>query len=220
MPDMATDQAVSETVGQIIDEAGYEAVCEAINDDDVTRPESPREAPSPTLSGPQAAVDRPLVAQAPIPLLPRHRKLRCIDNDIKREKRSLSEFWEDTLESKESWDAEHETKRGRFAREISDAAAIKAEIGMEEGLKLEQKEQAGSPRPHGRRRLGPVFYHRRLRERLAKRDGVLHLQGHAVKEESEPRHEETAQQPSTEQPYIPRALAAVRHPGKDYGPSK
>ncbi|KAK7941333.1 uncharacterized protein PG986_013720 [Apiospora aurea] len=234
MADMATEQAVGQVVGRVIDKAVYKAVSKALDDDsDTMYLATPSGPPSPASSATETEVDPP---RAPSPVFPRHRKLRCIDNDIKREKRAISESQDDEVKVEdEDWDVEPYSKKKKVAGSSPPSTSktekipggtisTKTESGSESGSaekrpKPKEEEQAGPPQCHGRKRVGTVFFYRRLRERLARRDEALRSQDHAVKKESEPQQEEPAQQPSTEQPYIPRALAAVRHPDKEYKPS-
>ncbi|KAK8140169.1 hypothetical protein PG984_000235 [Apiospora sp. TS-2023a] len=192
---MATEQAVIQAIEGQIDRAVYKAVSKAMKDDEgaiFVEPVS-RGLDRLSLSDEIAASDRSLAQDLhmPRPILCQRRKLRKVDNDIKREKKR---------------------KRVRFDDEETDAKRIKVEKSQPSSMSATEQpqkkaiikrknhsngdtnpklvEQIESESEQGtKKRLGPLHYYTKLRERLAARDGLAYNSSNDAMDESKPSHE-------------------------------
>ncbi|KAK7989894.1 hypothetical protein PG989_010209 [Apiospora arundinis] len=155
--------------------------------------------------------------ETPEPVGRRYRKLRCIDNDIKREKKralmlDADETNVDTRKRKKL--TSPPPTPSPVPQQSSDAHDMKAEDDAVNDAEL-MLESQGEPQPQQKRRPGPVYYHMRLRERLARRDAATLS---APNQEGD-KHHGTLSPPSLyAPPTLPAALAALKVADEDQVP--
>lgn len=153
--------------------------------------------------------------------MPRYRKLRCINNDIKREKKRAVMFDAEEMDVVTKKRKEFKSpppspppSPSPVPQQIPDAVVMNAEDGTDEGLDLKSEAQDEAQEKQKRRR-GPVYYHMKLRERLAQRDAAT---SSSLNQEGVSQLEEVVRPSLFAPPTLPEALSACRISDEDQLP--
>ncbi|KAK8021617.1 hypothetical protein PG990_006755 [Apiospora arundinis] len=196
-----------------------QVVGEAMNNDEGKQSLPPSSTPS---SAKRKRVRFDLLSEtpdSPEPVVRRYRKLRCIDNDIKREKKRSSMFDGDetavTTKKRKTLKSPPPSPLSSPSlapEQIDDADVLPAEAGTMEGMERKSEAQ-DEPQQQQSRRRGPVYYHMKLRERLVQRDAAT---SSAPSHDDEPEHEQLDRLSLYAPPVLPAELAASREPNLEH----